>query len=228
MKLIIPVAQLCMIGVITFFLFFCFTWIVIYYQTPTTSFKDAMGLSLTFLGSVTTVLTAIFAAYLFTDWRKVKQYEIILDYIMVIKKNVQDILTYINNNRVTILNFKNQLIRQSLTYEEFQSLSNRIFEFEINIVQKLNQLALEINELHYLKTKQPEHPACQELIKLIKGLDNYGLTPTNFNQVWSERLETDVLNIYFEYITNDLTSFVYDKIMVSFLDDLDLNNYKNK
>ena len=41
-------------------------------------------------------------------------------------------------------------------------------------------------------------------------------------------VKTNILYVYFKYITDDILAFVYEEILTDCLNDLDLNNYAKK
>lgn len=63
------IIQLCAITAIVFILFFSLSWIILHIQSPQNSFKEAMGLTLSFLGPISTIFASIIAVYLFNDWK---------------------------------------------------------------------------------------------------------------------------------------------------------------
>lgn len=185
--------------------------------------KDAWDVLGSFFGGITTLVAAYIATQLFNDWRVVKQYEIILNYVLIIKKQIQELITFINTNRNNFIKYRLSIKDPHLKLEEFQSLQLEIVELEGEIVARLNFICLEMNELYFLKTKKPQDPIAAELIEKIKYFSEIGVNQNNYFDVWEKRLTTTVLDEYFHYITDDLTGFVYDKIMTQYLDDLILD-----
>lgn len=208
--------------------FFSLTFILLNfiedYKTPKIDvLKDAWDVLGSFFGGITTLVAAYIATQLFNDWRVVKQYEIILNYILIIKKQIQELIIFINSNRNNFIKFRLKIKDPHLKLEEFQSLQLEIAELESEIVAKLNLIFLEMNELYYLKTKKEQDPIAAELIEKIKYLSEIGVNQNNYFNVWEKRLTTTVLDEYFYYITDDLTVFVYDRIITKYLDDLILD-----
>lgn len=220
MKLKTYFFQVCIVVFLFSTLFFSLSWALIHFQNPVNSLKEAISLTLTLLGPLTTLAAAAIAIMLFTDWRVVKKYDIIHNYIMIIKKEVQDLINYINNNRSNFVIYKLKLSSQNLTFEEYTKICSDIFDIEKNIINRLNVIGLEMNELFYLKHQLPEDPLYVDLVRMIKNFDQIGINKNNYHQIWNDRLTTNVFNSYFYYITDNLTSFIYDHIMVQYLDDL--------
>ncbi|MDC5448439.1 hypothetical protein OHW84_11060 [Acinetobacter baumannii] len=70
MKFKLLIIQLCVIVFILAILFFSVTWIIIHIQQAKESFKEAMDLTIGFLGPVSTIFAAVVATYLFNDWKE--------------------------------------------------------------------------------------------------------------------------------------------------------------
>ncbi|WP_180122561.1 hypothetical protein [Acinetobacter sp. YH12086] len=149
-----------------------------------------------------------------------KKNEIQVNYVLVIKKQVQDILNRINSNRTQFYKWKIKIRRKEFTVVELRQLSNEIWEFEHEIIVYLNQIILDMNELHYVIHKEPEDPKSNDLRKKIESLNKIGIREDNFHKVWEERITTNVLDDYFKYFTNDLTMFLYNEIITQYLDIL--------
>lgn len=220
MKLKTYFFQVCIVVFLISTLFFFLSWVLIHFQNPANSLKEAISLTITLLGPLTTLAAAAIAVLLFTDWRVIKKYDIIHNYIMIIKKEVQDLINYINNNRSNFVIYKLKLSSQNLALKDYTKICSDIFDIEQNIINRLNVIGLEMNELFYLKYQLPEDPLYAELVKMIKKFDLIGVNKNNYHQIWADRLTTNVFNSYFYYITDDLTCFIYDHIMVQYLDDL--------
>ena len=208
------------VTVIATLFFFALTFILFDFFKAGTSLKDAWGTLGSFFGGITTLVAAYIAAQLFNDWRVVKQYEIILNYVLIIKKQIQELITLINDNRSNFIKYRLRIRDPHLKLEEFQSLQLEIAQLEGEVVARLNLIGLEVNELYYLKTKNPQDPIVADLMEKIKYFSEIGVNQNNYFDVWEKRLTTTVLDEYFHYITDDLTGFVYDKIMTQYLDDL--------
>lgn len=208
------------VTVIATLFFFALTFILFDFFKAGTSLKDAWETLGSFFGGITTLVAAYIAAQLFNDWRVVKQYEIILNYVLIIKKQIQELITLINANRRNFIKYRLRIRDPHLKLEEFQSLQLEIAQLEGEIVARLNLIGLEMNELYYLKTKNPQDPIAADLMEKIKYFGEIGVNQNNYFDVWEKRLTTTVLDEYFHYITDDLTGFVYDKIMTQYLDDL--------
>lgn len=185
--------------------------------------SDAFSTTGSYFGAVATLGAAVIAAYLFNDWRVVKQYEIKLNYVLTIKKQTKELISFINSNRRKFVKYKFKIKSPNLTMQDFNVLLNEIHEIENEVVLRLNLISIEMNELYFLKTKKPQDPIAVELEGKIKYFDKIGINENNYHDVWEERLTSLVFDEYFQYITDDLTSFVYDKIMTRYLDDLILD-----
>lgn len=185
--------------------------------------SDALSTTGSYFGAVATLGAAVIAAYLFNDWRVVKQYEIKLDYVLTIKKQTKELISFINSNRRKFVKYKFKIKNPNLTMQDFNVLLNEIHEIENEVVLRLNLISVEVNELYFLTTQKPQDPITAELAGKIKYFDKIGINENNYHDVWEERLTTLVFDEYFQYITDDLTSFVYDKIMTRYLDDLILD-----
>lgn len=185
--------------------------------------KDALSDTASFFGGIATLVAAYIATQLFNDWRVVKQYEIKLDYVSTIKKQTKELISFITSNRRNFVKYKLKIKSPNLTMQDFNIFLNEIHEIESEIVLRLNLISLEMNELYFLKTQKPQDPMVDELAGKIKCFDKIGVNENNYHDVWEKRLTTLVFDDYFQYITDDLTSFVYDKIMTQYLDDLILD-----
>lgn len=212
-------------GAIIISLFFTLSlfWIFYEYSGSQNSTKDAISTLSGYFGGIATLWAAIIAAYLFNDWRVVKQYEVILNYVLIIKKQIQELITFINTNRKNFIKYKSRIKDPHLKLEEFRLLQLEIAELEGEIIARLNFICLEMNELYFLKTQKPQDPITTALIEKIKYFTEIGVNQKNYFDVWEERLTTTVLDEYFHYITDDLTGFVYDEVMTQYLDDLILD-----
>lgn len=201
---------------------FCFasSWILFEFNGSATSLKDTWSIVSSLFGGVATLVAAYIASLLFNDWREIKNHDIQINYVLVIKKQVQDILNRINSNRTQFYMWKIKIRRETFTMVELRQLSNEIWEFEHEIVVYLNQLILDMNELHYVIYKKPEDPKTNDLRKKIESLNKIGIREDNFHKVWEERITTNVLDDYFNYFTNDLTMFLYNEIITQYLDIL--------
>src|SRR5690606_13396434 len=144
---------------------------------------------------------------LFNDWRVVKQYEIKLDYVLTIKKQTRELISFINSNRRNFVKYKFKIKSPNLTIQDFNVLLNEIHEIENEVVLRLNLISLEMNELYFLTTQKPQDPITAKLAGKIKYFDKIGINENNYHDVWEERLTTLVFDEYFQYITDDLTSF---------------------
>lgn len=211
------------VTVIATLFFFALTFILFDFFKTGTSLKDAWETLGSFFGGITTLVAAYIAAQLFNDWRVVKQYEIKLDYVLTIKKQTKELISFINSNRRKFVKYKFKIKSPNLTMQDFNVLLNEIHEIENEVVLRLNLISVEVNELYFLTTQKPQDPITAELAGKIKYFDKIGINENNYHDVWEERLTTLVFDEYFQYITDDLTSFVYDKIMTKYLDDLILD-----
>lgn len=198
------------------------TFYILAYSGPN-AMSDAFSTTGSYFGAVATLGAAVIAAYLFNDWRVVKQYEIKLNYVLTIKKQTKELISFINSNRRKFVKCKFKIKSPNLTMQDFNVLLNEIHEIENEVVLRLNLISIEMNELYFLKTKKPQDPIAVELEGKIKYFDKIGINENNYHDVWEERLTSLVFDEYFQYITDDLTSFVYDKIMTRYLDDLILD-----
>jgi|SRR5690606_15040676 len=200
------------------------TFWILAYSGPN-SLSSALSTTGSYFGAVATLGAAVIAAHLFNDWRIIKQYEIILNYVLIIKKQVQEFISFINTNRNNFIKYKLRIKEPNLKLEEFQLLHIEINKLEREIINRLNHICLEMNELYYLKNKRPEDPITTELVEKIKYFNNIGIHQNNYYDIWEKRLTTLALDEYFEYITDDLINFVYNKIMGQYLDDLILETH---
>lgn len=185
--------------------------------------KDALSDTASFFGGIATLVAAYIATQLFNDWKVVKQYEIKLDYVSTIKKQTKELISFITSNRRNFVKYKFKIKSPNLTMQDFNIFLNEIHEIENEVVLRLNLISLEMNELYFLKTQKPQDPMVDKLAEKIKYFDKIGVNKNNYHDVWEKRLTTLVFDDYFQYITDDLTSFVYDKIMTRYLDDLILD-----
>lgn len=204
------------------FVFLMATFYILAYSEPD-AMGDAFSTTGSYFGAVATLGAAVIAAYLFNDWRVIKQYEIKLDYVLTIKKQTKELISFINSNRRNFIKYKFKIKSPNLTMQDFNVLLNEIHEIENEVVLRLNLISLEINELYFLETKKPQDPITAELAEKIKYFEKIGVNGNNYDDVWEKRLTTLVLDEYFQYITDDLTSFVYDKVMTRHLDYLILD-----
>ncbi|PZT84925.1 MAG: hypothetical protein DI627_14445 [Acinetobacter sp.] len=202
--------------------FFCFasSWILFEFKGSSNSLKDTWSIVSSFFSGGAALIAAYIASLLFNDWREIKKNEIQVNYVLVIKKQVQDILNRINSNRTQFYKWKIKIRRKEFSVVELRQLSNEIWEFEYEIVVYLNQIILDMNELHYVIHKEPEDPKTNDLRKKIESLNKIGIREDNFHKVWEERITTNVLDDYFNYFTNDLTMFLYNEIITQYLDIL--------
>ncbi|WP_180119686.1 hypothetical protein [Acinetobacter sp. YH12086] len=195
-----------------------------FYSQTNLGFSEVLdksfSVSIGFFGGAATLTAAYIASLLFNDWREMKKNEIQVNYVLVIKKQVQDILNRINSNRTQFYKWKIKIRRKEFTVVELRKLSNEIWEFEHEIIVYLNQIILDMNELHYVIHKEPEDPKSNDLRKKIESLNKIGIREDNFHKVWEERITTNVLDDYFKYFTNDLTMFLYNEIITQYLDIL--------
>jgi len=217
-----PIAFSFGVSLVIAFSFLMATFFVLAYSGPD-AMKDALSTTGSYFGAVATLGAAVIAAYLFNDWRVVKQYEIKLDYVLTIKKQTKELISFINSNRRKFVKYKFKIKSPNLTMQDFNVLLNEIHEIENEVVLRLNLISVEVNELYFLTTQKPQDPITAELAGKIKYFDKIGINENNYHDVWEERLTTLVFDEYFQYITDDLTSFVYDKIMTRYLDDLILD-----
>ena len=217
------IANALAVTVIATLFFFALTFILFDFFKAGTSLKDAWETLGSFFGGITTLVAAYIAAQLFNDWRVVKQYEIKLDYVLTIKKQTKELISFINSNRRKFVKYKFKIKSPNLTMQDFNVLLNEIHEIENEVVLRLNLISVEVNELYFLTTQKPQDPITAELAGKIKYFDKIEINENNYHDVWEERLTTLVFDEYFQYITDDLTSFVYDKIMTRYLDDLILD-----
>lgn len=217
-----PITFSFIVSLIIAFVFLIATFLIFAYSGAN-ALKDALSTTGSYFGAVATLGTAIIAAYLFNDWRVVKQYEIKLDYVLTIKKQTRELISFINSNRRNFVKYKFKIKSPNLTIQDFNVLLNEIHEIENEVVLRLNLISLEMNELYFLTTQKPQDPITAKLAGKIKYFDKIGINENNYHDVWEERLTTLVFDEYFQYITDDLTSFVYEKIMTRYLDDLILD-----
>lgn len=222
MKNLKPIAFSFIVSLGIAFVFLMATFYILAYSGPN-AMSDAFSTTGSYFGAVATLGAAVIAAYLFNDWRVVKQYEIKLDYVLTIKKQTQELIGFINSNRRNFVKYKFKIKNPNLTMPDFNVLLNEMHDIENEVVLRLNLIIIEMNELYFLKTKKPQDPIAVELEGKIKYFDKIGVDENNYHDVWEKRLTTLVFDEYFQYITDDLTSFVYDKIMTQYLDDLILD-----
>ena len=199
---------------------FLFAFIFYLYGGERSALEDALSMTASFFGGIATLVAAYVATQLFNDWRVVKQYEIKLDYVLTIKKQTKELISFINSNRRNFVKYKFEIKSPNLTMQDFNVLLNEIHEIESEVVLRLNLISIEMNELYFLKTKNPQDPMAVELAEKIKYFGEIGVNKDNYHNVWEKRLTTLVFDEYFQYLTDDLTSFVYDNIMTRYLDDL--------
>ncbi len=202
---------------------FLFVFLFYLYGGGDGALKDALSMTASFFGGIATLVAAYIATQLFNDWRVVKQYEIKLDYVLAIKKQTTELIGFINSNRRNFVKYKFKIKSPNLTMPDFNVLLNEMHEIENEVVLRLNLISIEMNELYFLKTQKPQDPITVELAGKIKYFDKIGVDENNYHDVWEKRLATLVFDEYFQYFTDDLTSFVYDKIMTQYLNDLVLD-----
>lgn len=142
MKFKILIFQLCVIVLLIAILFFSMTWIIIYWQNPQNSFKEAMSLTLSFLGPLSTIFAAIVATFLFNDWKEQHNMTIIaheaklaFKLLSIERGALNDLKRLIDNNKnnsstiffkvndVSIENKFEQLL------ESFKESRQKLFEF---------------------------------------------------------------------------------------------------
>lgn len=223
LKKINPLALSVVGGVSIFAATYILFWVLFLCFDSPNAAREAINVLGSYFGGVATLWAAFIAAYLFNDWRVVKQYEIKLDYVLTIKKQTQELIGFINSNRRNFVKYRFKIKNPNLTIPDFNVLLNEMHEIENEVVLRLNLISIEMNELYFLKTKKPQDPIVDELAGKIKYFDKIGVNKNNYHDVWEKRLATLVFDEYFQYFTDDLTSFVYDKIMTQYLDDLILD-----
>ncbi|CDG74766.1 hypothetical protein ACOT99_18360 [Acinetobacter baumannii] len=75
MKFKIEIFQILSAAILITVLFMAFTWICIHYQKPEESFKEAISLTVSFMGVIATVVAALIAVLMFNDWKIVAKFE---------------------------------------------------------------------------------------------------------------------------------------------------------
>lgn len=213
-------------GAIIISLFFTLSlfWIFYEYSGSQNSTKDAISTLSGYFGGIATLWAAIIAAYLFNDWRKIKQYEIILNYVMLIKTNSQEYRKYINSIRKFYIEDMVALGKLELSEDSFRDIVVSVYSREKEIINILETICLDANELYYLKYKKNPDPTIEKLRSKIQYLQGLGITTKNYHDAYYNRLKSNPLKIYFEYLINDLSVFVYDEVFTKYLDELILDS----
>ena len=142
---------------------FLFAFIFYLYGGERSALEDALSMTASFFGGIATLVAAYVATQLFNDWRVVKQYEIKLDYVLTIKKQTKELISFINSNRRNFVKYKFEIKSPNLTMQDFNVLLNEIHEIESEVDLRLNLISIEMNELYFLKTKNPQDPMAVEL-----------------------------------------------------------------
>ena len=108
MKFKLLIIQLCVIVFILAILFFSVTWINIHLQNRIDSFKEAMVLTISFLGPVSTIFAAIVATFLFNDWKEQHNKTVIANEAKTAFNLICDERHLLNDLKRKLPNFKNQ------------------------------------------------------------------------------------------------------------------------
>lgn len=223
-----PLALSIIGGLFIFFTTYVLFWVLFLCLDSPNASQTAINILGNYFGGIAALWTAVIAAYLFSDWRVVKQYEIILNYVMLIKTNVRDLQGYINSIRASyVLDIAN-LKSPTLNNLSYQEIAYSINDREREIVSMLSNIARDANELYYLKHQKPTDPIVEQLIIKIAQWQNLGITQENYYKVYTDRQSDNTLQEYYDYLINDLINFVYNEIFTQYLDELILEKSKTK
>ncbi|MFW1970628.1 hypothetical protein [Acinetobacter bereziniae] len=144
-------------------LFTSFSWICIHYQNPAESVKETLGIAVSFMGVLATIVAALIAVLLFNDWREqhkasfyvvecqkiLNEYKAFINISQKLKKNENDfkkiIYPYPNSNKILVASFMNSEEKEAIRNitDEAIRLRNemyQIFENLNNLVQVLDLL----------------------------------------------------------------------------------------
>lgn len=113
-------------------LFMAFAWICIHYQTPQESLKEAISLTVSFMGVIATVVTALVAVLLFNDWKEQQSHQNIMHFGLEVYTNFKkfDEIFKIIIEELIILNFKMETVKGNK--EVIQKLvkdSTKLYEY---------------------------------------------------------------------------------------------------
>lgn len=148
-------------------LFLLGTWIAYYYyEFGNQSFKEAITITVSFLGPITTILAALVAVILFNDWREVHNKTIDAQLCM----RIYDFVDFANDELVVINGFIKDYNKVN-TINEYKELlithNRRLLNLHDLTVTKLSNLGYIIEENEYNTKYFPR------IEQLMKNLDVY-------------------------------------------------------
>lgn len=216
-----PIAFSFVVSLAISFIFLLITfWIFYKYSWSVEAAKEALSTTGSYFGAIATLGAACIAAYLFNDWRVVKQYEIILNFVMLIKTSVRDFQSHMSSVRSSYILDIYTLKKPTLSFTSYQEIMLSINDRERLITSLLFDISRDANELYYLKYKKPSDPTVEQLYIMIVKWQNLGISQENYFSVYENRLSDNTLQTYYDYLINDLMVFVYDKLFTKYLDEL--------
>lgn len=161
MKFKNEIIQILIAIILTALLFTSFSWIVIHYQNPNESVKEALSIAVSFMGVLATVFAALIAVLLFNDWREqhkasfyviecqkiLNEYKAFITISQKLKANENNFrkFIYLENGEIrpaSLMNTKQKEHVQTLTTEAIVLRNNlyEVFENINNLIQVLNLL----------------------------------------------------------------------------------------
>ncbi|WP_335991442.1 hypothetical protein [Acinetobacter bereziniae] len=215
MKFRIVIFQILIVIILIALIFTSFSWILIHYQNPTDSVKEALTISVSFMGVLGTIFAAFIALLVFKGWRITEDHKTKNGHINNAVNTYLQLQDYLKLKTIPLRN--TQVILQSQTI----NLPTRI-----HLMLDLNEIQIEI--LHNLR-------ALQTHIQLFATIANNLTLCGNFERVINEvqiqaknRLDSLLIDLehhpqsqilisyddYFKYITGQLITDLHLKIII--------------
>ncbi len=189
MKFKLLIFQLCVIVLILAILFFSITWITIHLQAIKDFFKEAIDLTISFLGPVSTIFAAIIATYLFNDWKEQHNKTVIANEAKIAFKLICNERHFINDLIRELPNFINQKPKVFFTVND-----NEVYNLLTDLITHVDE----------------NRDKLYEFVLLIQGKDlfyevlNYRNAIDSLNKkiiIWRKQLKS-YDEIYQEYNSN--------------------------
>lgn len=152
---------------LTALLFTSFSWIVIHYQEPTDSVKEALSIAVSFMSVLATIFAALIAVLLFNDWREQHNKQVSnsiglnnLDTFNDFEKKILELRGYMSDfeNLLDSYNYYVEFINlyndgNIICYQNIISKKNEIdISFHVLLIHIKNYITITESNLHENKT----------------------------------------------------------------------------
>ena len=150
--------QLCVILFLMSTIFFWGSWLLIHYQNPNESFKEALGLTISFLAPLAAIYTSIVAVILYSDWKEPYNESMKSKYAEQVIDAYSDFSTSVQNFQILTSKVENSAYLSTLSNnpKQFELTNTEMNDLLEDIGQKFNFLKYRIKNHSVINDNQNE------------------------------------------------------------------------